>query len=242
MAIQGHLSEMSLPTLVQLACQEGTRAQLSIRRDEALAILYFADGNVVHATLRPGEGLDDIEGEEVVYQILNWEEGAFSLEAGLEPPALTIHTPWAALLMGGLQRRDEERWDTLGKKDLSRRDNMSARTTTDILKDFLNVPGISTAVVVGRDGFVIETAGGTRALNLDALGASLANAINGIEMMGQELKIRMFQDLFVEYEGSLIIARPVGDAVIALVAPDASQLGIVRYQIKPLVKEIASFF
>jgi predicted regulator of Ras-like GTPase activity (Roadblock/LC7/MglB family) len=242
MAIQGHLHEMGIPTLVQLSCQEGARARLSIRRDDAQAILYFADGNVVHATLRPGEGQDGLQGEEVVYRILNWEEGAFSLETGVDPPAQTIHTPWAALLMEGLQRRDEERWNTLEKEEITRRDTMSARTTTDILKDFLNVPGISTAVVVGRDGFVIETAGGTKALNIDALGASLANAINGIEMMGQELKIRTFQDLFVEYQGALILSRPVGDAIIALVAPDASKLGIVRYQIKPLVKELASFF
>lgn len=242
MAIQGHLSEMGLPTLVQLTCQEGNRARLSIRRDKAQAILYFADGNIVHAILRPGEGLDDLEGEEVVYRVLNWEEGAFSLDSGVDPPAQTIHTPWTALLMEGLQRRDEERWDTLENEETIRRDNMSARTTTDILKDFLNVPGISTAVVVGRDGFVIETAGGTKALSLDALGASLANAINGIEMMGQELKIKTFQDLFVEYQGALILSRPVGDAIIALVAPDASKLGIVRYQIKPLVTELASFF
>ena len=119
---------------------------------------------------------------------------------------------------------------------------MPSRTTTDVLNDFLEVPGISTAVVVGRDGFVIEAAGGNRTLDLDALGASLAHAINGIEMMGQELKINVFEDLFVEYGNALILARPAGDAIVALVAPDASQLGIIRYQVKSLIPELASFF
>ena len=159
----------------------------------------------------------------------------------MDPPAQTIHTPWAALLMEGLQRHDEEEWDTLEDEERLRRDIM-ARTTTDILNDFLNVPGISTAVVVGRDGFVIEVGGDARALGLDALCASLAQAINGIEQMGQELQIRTYQDMFIEYEGALIISRPVGDAILALVAADASKLGIIRYQIKAPVAELASFF
>lgn len=242
MAIEGHLSEMGLPTLVQLTCQEGTRAKLSIRRDEAQAVLHFAEGNIVHAVLHPGKGLDDLQGEEVVYRILNWQEGVFSLELDGETPAQTIHMPWSALLIEGLQRRDEEQWDTLEIEEAIRRDNMAQRTTTDILKEFLDVPGIGTAVVVGRDGFVIETTGGVRGLSLDALGASLAHAINGIEMMGKELQIKAFHDLFVEYEGAMIMARPVGDAIVALVAADASQLGIIRYKIKPLVAELASFF
>jgi len=233
---------MGLPTLIQLTCQEGAQARLTIRRDGAQAVLYFAGGNIVHAIMHPGESQDDLQGEEVVYRILRWEEGEFNLEIGVDPPTQTIYTPWSALLMEGLRRRDEEQWDTLAIEEKIRRDNMPQRTTTDILKEFLEIPGISTAVVVGRDGFVIEATGGARGISLDALGASLAYAINGIEMMGKELQIRSFQDLFVEYEGALILARPVGDAIIALVAADASQLGVVRYKIKPLVAELARYF
>ncbi|MBN1659059.1 MAG: DUF4388 domain-containing protein [Anaerolineae bacterium] len=242
MAMQGRLSEMGLPTLVQLTCQEGASARLSIQKDGAQAILYFAQGNIVHAILHPGRDLAVQDGEEVIYRILTWEEGVFSLETGVDPPARTIHTPWSALLMEGLQRRNEERQDTLQIKEEMRKDNMASRTTTDILNDFLGVPGISTAVVVGRDGFVIEAAGGTRSISLDALGASLANAINSIERMGKELQIDTYQDLFIQYKGAVIISRPVGDAIIALVTPDASQLGIVRHMIKPLVAEMVSFF
>ncbi len=234
MATKGYLSDMNLPTLVQVTCQSGGPARLSLRRGDQEAVLYFDQGNIVHAVSA------DQEGKEVVYRVLTWEDGEFSLESGVSPPARTIETPWSALLIEGLQRHDEERWDITEIEH--RRDTMPAKTTTDILKSFLDVPGISTAVVVGRDGFVIEAVGGTRALNLDALGASLAYAINGIERMGQELQIKAFQDLFVEYGGALIIARPVGEAILALVAADASQLGVVRYQIKSLVKELASYF
>ncbi len=234
MAIKGNLKDLSLPTLVQMTCQEGTQARLTIQHQQAKAELYFADGDIVHAAS------DDQTGKEVVYRILTWEEGEFELEAGVASPTRTIETPWSVLLMEGLQRRDEELWDKKEKEQ--RRNTMARRTTTNILEDLLKVPGINAAVVISRDGFVIEATGGFKALDLDALGASLAYAINGIQRMGDQLQISAFRDMTVEYGQAMIIARPVGDAVVALVAPDASQLGIIRYSIKRLIEELATYF
>jgi len=118
---------------------------------------------------------------------------------------------------------------------------MSKKSITDVLSSLLDVPGIRSAVIVGRDGFVIEEAGGSTEFNPESLGASIAQATNAIEKMGQELDIQGFRDMFVEYNGALIIGRPVGDALLALVAPDAAQLGSIRYMIKPHIEELASF-
>jgi hypothetical protein len=118
---------------------------------------------------------------------------------------------------------------------------MSSKSITDVLRSLLDVPGIRSAVVVGRDGFVIEEAGDIKEFNPESLGASMAQATNAIERMGQELDIQNFRDMFVEYGGALIIGRPVGDALLAIVAPDASQLGSIRYMIKSHIEELASF-
>jgi predicted regulator of Ras-like GTPase activity (Roadblock/LC7/MglB family) len=244
MPVRGLLEDMGLPTLMQWVCQNGSQARLSIHEGPAEAMLYFTEGSLVHAVLNLGESRAALMGEEVIYQILEWKEGSFVVEVDIASPEKSIDTPWSALLVEGLQRLDHEEKITpqpTAQID-TRRDSMASRSTTEILNDFLEVPGISSAVVVGRDGFVIEAVGGSRSINLDALGASLAYAIRGIERMGEDLKIRGFQDIFVEYGDAMILARPVGDAVIALVAPDASQLGIVRYQIRPLVAELATFF
>jgi CheY-like chemotaxis protein/predicted regulator of Ras-like GTPase activity (Roadblock/LC7/MglB family) len=155
------------------------------------------------------------------------------------------HNPGCSRFAGGEAGWESEIEERMGLDELTkhirREDNMS-RTTTDILKDAIDVPGISTVVVIGRDGFVIEAGGDTEALSLDALGASLAHAVNAIETMGQELEVQNFQDLFVEYGEAMIVGRPVGDAIVAFVASDASQLGIIRFKIKSLVKELSSFF
>ena len=76
---------------------------------------------------------------------------------------------------------------------------MNQRDSTTVLNDLLMIPGIDAVVVVGRDGFVIESAGNSSRVNIDELGASLAHAINAIEEMGSELKVSLFQDMFIEY-------------------------------------------
>jgi len=78
-------------------------------------------------------------------------------------------------------------------------------------------------------------------MDIDALGASLASAINALEEMGTELEIDTYRDLFVEYGKAVILSKPVGDAVAALVCPDASKLGMIRHKSKKLVAELANF-
>jgi len=119
---------------------------------------------------------------------------------------------------------------------------VNERDSTAVLNDLLTVPGIDAVVVVGRDGFVIESAGNSTRINIDELGASLAHAINGIEEMGSELKINLFQDMFIEYGRAVILCKPVGDAVAVVIAPDASKLGIIRHKIKKYFEELDLLF
>ena len=113
------------------------------------------------------------------------------------------------------------------------------RDSTDVLNDLLGIPGIDAVVVVGRDGFVIESAGNSARVNIDELGASLAHAINGIEEMGNELNVNKFQDMFIEYGRAVILCKPVGDAIAAVITPDASKLGIIRHKTKKHFEDLA---
>ena len=64
MGMNGNLRDMAIADLIQHTCQDRKTAQLQIQHSGQQALLYFKDGNVVHAVL------GDQEGEEVVYQIL----------------------------------------------------------------------------------------------------------------------------------------------------------------------------
>lgn len=99
--VRGDLSSLSLPSIVQINCEERNEAQLRLRNRGQEGTLFFADGNVVHAELGSQTG------EEAVYELLNWEDGSFELEMGAEAPERTIEVGWSGLLLEGMRRIDE---------------------------------------------------------------------------------------------------------------------------------------
>jgi uncharacterized protein len=111
----------------------------------------------------------------------------------------------------------------------------------ELLKDMLGVEGVTTVVVVGRDGFVIEGISGGRAMDIEAVGAVVSTGIGSSEVMGRELNVgRMTQGL-VEYENGIITISFLGkDAILAVVADLNANLGNVRYQVKKRTPDIHS--
>jgi hypothetical protein len=73
-AMRGNLQHMAVADLIQHNCQDRKIAQLAIEHNGHEAAIFFKEGAVVHATL------DDIQGEEVIYHILSWQDGDFNLE------------------------------------------------------------------------------------------------------------------------------------------------------------------
>ena len=68
-----------------------------------------------------------------------------------------------------------------------------------ILGEFLKVEGVSAAVVVGRDGFVIESAISGK-IDIDALGAMASTGMGTSEAMGNELGKGNLDQMLVELE------------------------------------------
>ncbi len=101
-----------------------------------------------------------------------------------------------------------------------------------ILGEFLKVDGVSAAVVVGRDGFVIESAISGK-IDIDALGAMASTGMGTSESMGNELGKGELKQLLVELEKGPIIMSPLsGDELIAIVADSEANVGRIRYELK----------
>lgn len=101
--MQGNLSEISVSDLVQLNCQDAKTAMLQIVSNARQAKLYFKDGRVVHAAA------GDLQGEEAVYQVLNWTEGSFGLLMNEEADSESIQRSWPSLLLEGARQADESK-------------------------------------------------------------------------------------------------------------------------------------
>jgi hypothetical protein len=106
------------------------------------------------------------------------------------------------------------------------------RMLKQILGEFLNVDGVSAAVVVGRDGFVIESATSGK-MDIDALGAMASTGIGTSEAMGRELGKGELTQMLVELDKGPIIISPLSrDELIAIVADSTANLGRIRYEVK----------
>ncbi|TKJ28270.1 MAG: hypothetical protein CEE40_11895 [Chloroflexi bacterium B3_Chlor] len=101
MAVKGDLRDMDLSSIISINCNEMNQARLLIRNEGREATVFFQDGNIVHMSL------DSLEGEEVIYELLAWDDGTFELEQGIAAPTRTVTTGWSELVLEGMQQLDE---------------------------------------------------------------------------------------------------------------------------------------
>jgi predicted regulator of Ras-like GTPase activity (Roadblock/LC7/MglB family) len=246
--LKGSLALTNITDLLQFlsASYKSGVIQLSDHTGGKEGKIFFKAGELVNAISGKATGLEGFA------DLLSWDQGTFQFQPDVVAPDKNIGLSiqhaiiQAAILLDNKTAND----DRSNKKEMGNPVNKIAeerssemeRDSTSVMNDLLTVPGIDAVVVIGRDGFVIESAGNSSRINIDELGASLAHAINGIEEMGTELKVNLFQDMFVEYGRAVILCKPVGDAVAAVIAPDASKLGIIRHKTKKYFEELALSF
>jgi CheY-like chemotaxis protein len=100
--IQGRLEEMGVTELMQSLEMGQKSCRLTLRRDGATAELYFDAGQCRHAKL------GDVEGDAVVYQVVQWADGEFEIEFGAASDRVTTTHTTTGLLMEAMRQLDEE--------------------------------------------------------------------------------------------------------------------------------------
>jgi predicted regulator of Ras-like GTPase activity (Roadblock/LC7/MglB family) len=250
-SLNGSLSLTNVTDLIQFLASsyKSGMIQLTKHPEKTDGKIFFASGAITSVSTNTLSGLDALS------HILSWNQGEFQFSPDVTSIEKNIgfsvqHSIMEAAVLHD-QRSNNGNKGTASKSSMSidsaleeRSTIMSApeRESTTVMGDLLLIPGIDAVVIVGRDGFVIESAGHSSRVNTDELGAALAHATNAIEEMGAELKVNVFQDLFIEYGKAVIMCKPVGDAIAAVIAPDASKLGIIRHKSKKYFEELALLF
>jgi predicted regulator of Ras-like GTPase activity (Roadblock/LC7/MglB family) len=150
MAMQGSLRDMSVADLIQVNCQDKKTAKATIKSDGKEARLFFCDGAVTHAEL------DQTIGEEVIYQILSWDQGEFVIDPGEINPVVSIKRNWSGLLLEGAKRLDESKPDGGIEIDFG---STAIDQKEDLVKGLLQKFGdkystLDAVAVIGVDGYV----------------------------------------------------------------------------------------
>ena len=99
--IQGRLEEMSVTELMQSLEMGQKSCQLTLRHNGEKAELYFTAGQCKHAQLGAAEG------DAIVYQAVNWNDGEFEIEFGATSDRETTTHSTTGLLMEAMRLMDE---------------------------------------------------------------------------------------------------------------------------------------
>lgn len=100
------------------------------------------------------------------------------------------------------------------------------------LGEFTQLDGVSAALVVGRDGFVIEGVA-TDEVDLETLGALTASSMGASEALSADLSRGNLLGLMLEYESGPVVVSPAGrEAMLVIVANGTANLGRIRLEVK----------
>jgi hypothetical protein len=109
----------------------------------------------------------------------------------------------------------------------------------DVLREIVNVDGVRTAVVVGRDGFIIEGVSNDKTVDTEAVGAVISTGLATLEKMAKDLAVGGMNQGMLEYEKGVLVVGALGEfALLCVVCQTNANLGMVRMQIKKRSVEI----
>lgn len=234
MAVIGHLQDVALVDLVQLNCQTGATGRLLVQDNGRVGQIYFADGMVVHALV------GDREGKEAFYDLVGWDQGHFEMQPGLVAPARTISTHYSDLVLAGMQKLDEGNGhrppavsevpaeqaspEDLGalfgfEQALDSGDQARVQEVDEMVQSMQEllaelgqeIPGMSTAAVVGMDGLPIAQYS-ARGTNVDAVSAQLAMYIKLVETTVKKVGAGTLEDTLLSTEEMYVLMGVLGNS------------------------------
>jgi predicted regulator of Ras-like GTPase activity (Roadblock/LC7/MglB family) len=240
MALQGTLQEMNVADLIQKYGQDQRQAQLTVQHNGEEASVYFKEGRVAHAVL------GDESGEEVIYQILNWEDGQFSLEMDVDPPAETITRSWSALLLEGARRLDEanqkkveEEKQTVHKEAqpmATRKSDRLAEALQELLDESADING---AAVVGTDGLVYSVNVPNREMDQDMVGAASAAVLGLSRRSVEQLQRGAFTRTLIQGDdGNIIVSGLTNDTLFVGLTPQSVNLGMAFAEVRDVTERL----
>lgn len=185
---KGTVSDFQLPDIIQLNCLGRLTSALIINHEGEEGIIYFKNGEIVHAETR------DEEGEKAFYQMMAWRGGDFSVKRLMRPPKETIFKSWQNLLLEGLRLADEAGY--LAQEERENEKKKRILLAQNELQKMLKIKGVHAVLLFTRGGFPITFVLKEKSFN---------DKVDDIGSKTEEL-IKTSEDTFSNYEPGKILS------------------------------------
>ncbi|MDQ6661743.1 MAG: roadblock/LC7 domain-containing protein [Chloroflexota bacterium] len=107
------------------------------------------------------------------------------------------------------------------------------------LNRFLAISGVKQAILVGRDGLMIEGISRDGKEDMEAIGAIMSTGLSTAEALGREIARGSVIGVLMEYENGLVSVDPLGDfALMVTLSDTAATISRVRHLVKTARNEI----
>lgn len=208
----GKLPGVSLSAFLHLIDMEKRSCHVNIRDR-----YHGRDGwlEVFNSQLRAAGCDDGSASQAAALQILTWDSVTLDLQE-LEPEQTNagLAIDLTDLMVEGVKYRERALLLRRRDKGLGTAD---AGGVSEILQEVVTVPGVRSALLIARDGFVIDGAGQMDA-DPDIFGAATGVLLTGAEGMIGELVLSYFESLVLEHEQAQIVCGHAGNSMLVVVA------------------------
>jgi CheY-like chemotaxis protein len=233
---EGRISDFQLADLIQMNCLGRLTNALHVQKSHQRGVIYFEDGNIVHASL------NNVEGEEAFYEILSWEGGSFSVERNVKPPKDSIFKGWQTLLLEGLRRADESRINMADTQAPVRKPTPPAQSK--LLSEFVSVKGVLYTAITDNEGCIVQYAV-RKEVRMEFDPDKMTNIIQSLQQLGLQATAdfgwKELREMSLEFEDNMFHLFQIPDLKGFLVAISDNNISssLLRMEARKVIKRIA---
>ncbi len=208
---------------------------------------FFKEGELYDACI------DEKTGEEAAEEMISWHTAEVRLKTSpTENIRRRIHTDLKSLIakgeallgMSDFPEKGKD-WpvDAPGETHEAETPAVSVKekTPAGLLEEIVSISDIQAAVLVTREGFVIESVGILEGINMEVVAGLMAMAMGGITVGQAASEATAFVGLTLEFKEALIRCLPVGNALLVIVVSgmcDSKRLDEIQSRIQPAISAL----
>ncbi len=147
--VSGTVEAIELTSLLQIINLEKKSAEVEIEINRKTGVLYFRDGELIHAEFA------DLEGEEAAIRLILLNRGIFHLKPLFKKINQTIFTPFLPFLLNLMKNEDERKKSFLKVSRQSHFNFQIRQKFKQLLDELQSVTGFLASAVISAGGKII---------------------------------------------------------------------------------------